>query len=414
MKKQELVNKSDTDKKSQVFQGRLTQRGPDFGDLKLENGFQQISTESSPESSISILTSPEFSHHVNASQKLNMISRLQQTYGNAHLQRAIQAKLKMGQPGDKYEQEAERIAEQVMRMPEPSAQRQQEREGKGKEDGEILLTKGVLGQASKIPSDLESRINSTRGSGQPLPKSVRAFFEPRFSYDFSKVRIHAHDPAGEMASMLRARAFTFGRNIVFGVGQYSPDTMDGRQLIGHELAHVVQQEKSGLLSSNKIIQRRSRWPGEGAEIKPQTPEGLRWTEESRRTFEIQVMEVAAIPGLVKIDFRIKQRGDPEWKNINFAGGGLSVGLEIPIGKAPPLSKTETCTTPHPMEIRQLMGAGKVIIVAIPKTDFALLTLIFTRGPAEAGFADVTWSFRIRPVDVIGALVLGKFSFGHKI
>ena len=413
MKKQELIDKSDTENKGQVLRGRSAQKGSELDGNKLEDYFQQIGAESSPERLLSILTSPELSHPINALQKLNIINELQKNYGNSNIQRMIQAKLKIGQSNDKYEQEAERIAEQVMRMPEPSAQRQQEREEKGKEDGEILLTKGVLGQASKIPSDLESRINSTRGSGQPLPKSIRAFFEPRFSYDFSKVRIHAHDPAGEMASMLRARAFTFGRNIVFGVGQYSPDTMDGRQLIGHELAHVVQQEKSGLLSSNKIIQRRERRPGEGAEIKPQTPEGLRWLEESRRTFEIQVMEVAAIPGLVKIDFRIKRRGDPEWKNINFFGGGLGVGLEIPIGKAPPLSKTETCTTPHPMEIRQLMGAGKVIIAAIPKTDFALLTLIFTRGPAEAGFADVTWSFRIRPVDVIGAF-LGKFSFGHKI
>ena len=412
MKKQELTDKSDTEKKKHVLQGRSTQKGPDFGGFKLEDDFQQIGAESSPESFISLLNSPEFSHPGNASQKENIINQLQQTYGNKHIQRMIQAKLKISQPNDKYEQEADRVADEVMRIPEPQAQQKQEREGKEGEDGEILLTKSVPDQAIKVPPVLESRIDSIRGSGQPVPKSVRAFFEPWFSYDFSKVRIHAHDPAGEMASMLRARAFTFGRNIVFGVGQYSPDTMDGRQLIGHELAHVVQQEKSGLLSS-KIIQRRERWPGEGAEIKPQTPEGLRWLEESRRTFEIQVMEVVACPGLVKIDFRIKQRGDPEWKNINFAGGGLGVGWEIPIGEAPPLSKTETCTTPHPMEIRQLMGAGKVIIAAIPKTDFALLALIFTRGPAEAGFADVTWSFRIRPLDVIGAF-LGKFSFGHKI
>ncbi|MBW2662048.1 MAG: M15 family metallopeptidase [Deltaproteobacteria bacterium] len=132
MKKQELTNKSGTEKKGQVLQGRSIQRGSELGGLKLEDYFQQINTESFPESLLSILTSPEFSHPINASEKINMISQLQQAYGNAYVHRMIQPKLEISQPNDKYEQEADRVAEEVMRMPEPLVKRQTEAEKAGR------------------------------------------------------------------------------------------------------------------------------------------------------------------------------------------------------------------------------------------------------------------------------------------
>jgi len=80
-----------------------------------------------------------------------------------------------------------------------------------------------------------------RSPGQPLDKATRSFFEPRFGHDFGKVRIHTDELAAESAQAVSAHAYTAGRDVVFGRGQYSPFTSEGRKLLGHELTHVVQQ-----------------------------------------------------------------------------------------------------------------------------------------------------------------------------
>jgi len=80
------------------------------------------------------------------------------------------------------------------------------------------------------------------GGGQPLPQPTRDFMESRFNRDFSHVRIHTGADAAETAGSLNARAFTTGRHVVFGTGAYSPGTAEGKQLLAHELTHVVQQE----------------------------------------------------------------------------------------------------------------------------------------------------------------------------
>jgi hypothetical protein len=77
--------------------------------------------------------------------------------------------------------------------------------------------------------------------GQPLDYSTRASMEPRFGHDFSKVRVHADTKAAESAGTVNALAYTVGRDVVFGLGQYAPATTQGRKLLVHELAHVVQQ-----------------------------------------------------------------------------------------------------------------------------------------------------------------------------
>jgi outer membrane protein OmpA-like peptidoglycan-associated protein len=78
-------------------------------------------------------------------------------------------------------------------------------------------------------------------SGQPLDGGTRAFMEPRFGHDFSGVRIHTDARAAESARSVNALAYTVGKNVVFGTGQYSPGTSEGRKLLAHELTHVVQQ-----------------------------------------------------------------------------------------------------------------------------------------------------------------------------
>jgi len=80
-----------------------------------------------------------------------------------------------------------------------------------------------------------------RSPGQPLDQNTRSFMEPRFGHDFSKVKVHTDAPAAESAKAINARAYTFGESIVFGAGQFAPDTSDGKRLLAHELTHVVQQ-----------------------------------------------------------------------------------------------------------------------------------------------------------------------------
>ena len=223
----------------------------------------------------------------------------------------IQPKLTVGQPGDKYEQEADQVADQVMHskgtsfgasMPEPQVQRQpleeEEEELQAKpltdqitplvqreeepiqtmlrdgetiqrmcpecgeetaqrqpmeEEEEELQAKSNSGETPAVTPDLESRISSLNGGGQPLNAQTRSFFEPRFGHDLSHVRVHADGKANQLARSVNARAFTLGKNVVFGAREYQPQSREGKRLLGHELTHVVQQTQSG--ASNHI----SRW-----------------------------------------------------------------------------------------------------------------------------------------------------------
>jgi len=81
-----------------------------------------------------------------------------------------------------------------------------------------------------------------RSPGLPLDFASRSFFEPRFGHDFSQVRVHNDARAAESAGAVNAHAYTVGHDIVFGAGQYSLGTKGSRRLLGHELAHVVQQK----------------------------------------------------------------------------------------------------------------------------------------------------------------------------
>lgn len=88
---------------------------------------------------------------------------------------------------------------------------------------------------------METQIHTLKGGGQPLPNSVRTFFEPRFGHDFSQVRVHTDARAAASAQAVHSRAYTAGNDVVFGPGQFRPHTMSGRRLLAHELTHVVQQ-----------------------------------------------------------------------------------------------------------------------------------------------------------------------------
>jgi Domain of unknown function (DUF4157) len=103
---------------------------------------------------------------------------------------------------------------------------------------------------------VESRIDRLRVGGDTLPNSVRSFFEPRFGRDLGDVRIHTGSAASESAKAVDARAYTMGRDVVFGEGQYTPDTRSGKRLIAHELTHVVQQSGASQAPAHATLQRQ--------------------------------------------------------------------------------------------------------------------------------------------------------------
>lgn len=104
----------------------------------------------------------------------------------------------------------------------------------------MTLARAGEGEA-EVGSEVESAIQAARGSGQALDSAVRARMEPAFGVDFSGVRVHADGQADTLSRHLNARAFTTGRDIFFKQGEYSPGGSSGRELLAHELTHVVQQ-----------------------------------------------------------------------------------------------------------------------------------------------------------------------------
>jgi Domain of unknown function (DUF4157) len=173
----------------------------------------------------------------------------------------LQPKLKVNQPDDIYEQEADRVAKQVIDV-SPSYSvtpiintREEGRLGRKcsicetkKEDNE-----GEKLNISRKPSNADSlettdqftdEINNIRSSSSSrLDPSTKEFMGDHFGYDFSHVRIHTDARAAELAQAINAKAFTVGQDVAFDLGQYAPQTPQGKKLLAHELTHVIQQSR---------------------------------------------------------------------------------------------------------------------------------------------------------------------------
>jgi hypothetical protein len=114
------------------------------------------------------------------------------------------------------------------------------------EEEQQVQPKGVDSATPSVTTSVDANIRSLNHGGSPLPLATRAFFEPRFGADFSQVRVHTDTRTAGTAKSINAKAFTVGRDIAFGAGQYAPHSRAGRQLLSHELTHVVQQNGSQL------------------------------------------------------------------------------------------------------------------------------------------------------------------------
>ena len=185
----------------------------------------------------------------------------------------IQAKLNIGEPNDKYEQEADATAAKVVQQINASPQSQSVQRQDSVEEKELqmkpisTLQRDVMEEKKELQAkslvqrqenlgggeastDLESSIQSARGSGQSLDAGLQAKMGQAMGADFSSVKVHTDSQSDQLNKSIQARAFTTGQDLFFRQGAYNPNSRDGQELIAHELTHVVQQKPD-----SKVIQR---------------------------------------------------------------------------------------------------------------------------------------------------------------
>ncbi|MQA92590.1 MAG: DUF4157 domain-containing protein [Gemmatimonas sp.] len=177
----------------------------------------------------------------------------------------VQFSLTVAPAHDGYEREAEAVAADVVRAPEPPAQVAETRGGVPSVETRRAISslprrRALVVATSTFPVQRQVESAATEGGtmpvpgrGQPLPGASRAFFESRFGHRFDDVRIHTDRHAQGSARELGARAYTMGTDVVFGAGEYDPSSVRGQRLLAHELTHVVQQGGHG-----GVIQRSTK------------------------------------------------------------------------------------------------------------------------------------------------------------
>lgn len=159
----------------------------------------------------------------------------------------VPPKLRISRPGDAAEREAERVADAVMssRPATPIAVSQSEgiqracAKCEEEKDSATVQRQALRGGAATPATGFA--MPGSMGSGAALGRTTLDFFEPSFGYRFENVRVHDGPMAAASAAAVQAKAYTIGNDIVFGANEYQPGTVEGRHLLAHELAHVVQQ-----------------------------------------------------------------------------------------------------------------------------------------------------------------------------
>jgi len=270
----------------------------------------------------------------------------------------VQAKLAIGQPDDKYEREADRVASQVVEQIDAQAKDQsvqgqtvqrkledkeeeiqnnpkltaiKDREGLGEKLQRKLTIQGKDGSASgEVSSELTSAINSARGGGQPLDAGLQQSMGRAMGADFSGVRVHTDARSDRLNKSLQAKAFTTGQDVFFRQGEYQPGTRVGNETIAHELTHVVQQQRKKVMAKTETEEKNR-----SGEIPPEKLGSLGERERGTR----------GRPSAVAKDHR------PE---IEIDGPRL--------GRLRPAAIEEGLTTPTVQRLKLLERDGKLIRV----------------------------------------------------
>ncbi|NEO86043.1 MAG: DUF4157 domain-containing protein, partial [Spirulina sp. SIO3F2] len=172
----------------------------------------------------------------------------------------VQAKLTVGAANDCYEQEADKVARQVVQeIRTPKLGMPPTEDEDSAVQRQVVVPKVQLraeaGESMAAPDAVERGINQARGQGQPLGDTVREPMERAFGTDFGGVRVHTDARADALSQSIQAKAFTTGQDVFFRAGAYQPGSQGGQALLAHELTHVVQQEGSEVHRTSAQIQR---------------------------------------------------------------------------------------------------------------------------------------------------------------
>ncbi|MFA6115167.1 MAG: DUF4157 domain-containing protein [Sphingomonas sp.] len=176
--------------------------------------------------------------------------------------RTIQPSLRVSQPSDAAEVEADRVARAVVSMPAPAPDATHRSAPMLHRAAAPTAKKGTKAAAGADP-DVEKEVRKAATGGAALPPKVRKTLEPRFRASFAGVRIHTDGNAAKLSAKLGARAFTFGNHIFFGGGAYDPNSKGGMELLAHELTHTIQQgetiqRKADPAADTQVTQRTER------------------------------------------------------------------------------------------------------------------------------------------------------------
>ena len=273
-----------------------------------------------------------------------------------------QAKLSISQPGDKYEQEADSVAQQVMQriaqpvnrqsiqpeaLPEseelqmkpmansirPLVQRQEMPEDEEElqmksldnstlqrqevpEDDEELQMKPIVQRRAEAgmaaTPDVETFINQARGGGQSMADNIRQPMEQAFGADFSRVKVHTDGQSDQLNRSIQARAFTTGQDMFFRSGEYNPGSRGGQELIAHELTHVVQQNGRATRShpiqkqsTLKIVQRAGDYSGLLPDHDVEKNDAYDFGQQNKRKKEFTYHHIIPENTLTKVYDKIK-------------------------------------------------------------------------------------------------------------
>ena len=262
-----------------------------------------------------------------------------------HPLNSVQSKAITNEPGDEYEREADRVADHVLNTLGPEVKGGHppyHNEHSNRSPKKIQTGHVQTNQAGEMaaPTGVREALNS---SGAPLDAKTQTLMESSFGHDFSRIRVHADARAGDSACALGARAYTAGRDIVFGTGQFAPETPEGRRLLAHELVHVLQQRAAPASSDAAIATSRAsgvvqRQPTGGTATPAKTPEenvkeAINLLQNVQPPFIHKALSAAPVNG-----------GSVQVHSLQHASGGKPVTsvftLELKVAPLPGFKRAE--------------------------------------------------------------------------
>ncbi|MGQ9677140.1 MAG: eCIS core domain-containing protein [Chloroflexota bacterium] len=202
---------------------------------------------------LGVLSDRRLQYPCSEKHRQTLVMRAQRLFGNAATTRTLSALARdASEPPPGFVQRQAEEEEEEPVQAKPKAGLLVQRQGTPEEEEPVQTKANGTRSHSSVSGVVRDVLQS--GAGRPLEEGVRALMESRFGHDFGDVRVHTGSKAAESAEAINARAYTAGRDIVFGAGQYAPTTAEGQRLLAHELVHTVQQSSGEMtLAEGRVI-----------------------------------------------------------------------------------------------------------------------------------------------------------------